>query len=749
MLTSDVWGVVSVETELHPFFEQMVRKNDFKVKQLESQRSSRILNAHSWFLEMLLHRLRAIKSKEEDQLASILGAVGEFGTFQRRLVALTFIPNILSAFFTFADSLVFTAQKAYCNTSWILAMYPNLSEAEQLNLTLPRESNGSFLTCLMYSPVDWNLDSIIQFGLNHTEMCRDGWIYPESKKRLLTDEFDLVCGNEFDWELVMTVYMAGFLIGSVTFGFLCDRLGRYPTILLSLLGLIVFGFGTAFVNSMEVYLFFRFSVSQAVAGYVISSLSLVTEWLVGEHRARATVLSHCYFTAGTLLLSGLAYSLPHWRLLFLVGGAPVFAVIPYIWILPESPRWLMVRGKTEEAKQLLCRAASVNKKVVPLNLLDKMHLSGKKTNKTPVLAFFSNRHLRKVVVVMGCLWFSVGYTYLTLSFKMKDFGVSPYARQMIPSLLEVPARLCCILLLEHLGRKWTLAMTLLQSSLVCLLVLLLPRGPPASSFTTPAKRASLGAGSFLSPSTYMSSCPELGILEGLTPVLAAQAPVHPNVDEGESWEQGLGERTLSRDLAHRTRGEFAERAWVLSGCPRRERQVGWPCWLATGLKFTVFLVILLGEFSLAGSVTLLLIYTAELLPTVLRATGLGLVSLAFAAGAISSLRISLISQTPSILPASLSCALALLASYLCFLLPETQNQPLADRIKHMSSQLSLQKKMSQEDPLETLTEDTSSEDVSEEAAKNAVLNTMVQKVDSDILVTMPQQPRKRADRQDP
>ncbi|XP_023587969.1 solute carrier family 22 member 14 [Trichechus manatus latirostris] len=669
MLTSDVWGVVSVETELHPFFEQMVRKNDFKVKQLESQRSSRILNAHSWFLEMLLHRLRAIKSKEEDQLASILGAVGEFGTFQRRLVALTFIPNILSAFFTFADSLVFTAQKAYCNTSWILAMYPNLSEAEQLNLTLPRESNGSFLTCLMYSPVDWNLDSIIQFGLNHTEMCRDGWIYPESKKRLLTDEFDLVCGKEFDWELVMTVYMAGFLIGSVTFGFLCDRLGRYPTILLSLLGLIVFGFGTAFVNSMEVYLFFRFSVSQAAfsARGVWSGRRWFTEWLVGEHRARATVLSHCYFTAGTLLLSGLAYSLPHWRLLFLVGGAPVFAVIPYIWILPESPRWLMVRGKTEEAKQLLCRAASVNKKVVPLNLLDKMHLSGKKTNKTPVLAFFSNRHLRKVVVVMGCLWFSVGYTYLTLSFKMKDFGVSPYARQMIPSLLEVPARLCCILLLEHLGRKWTLAMTLLQSSLVCLLVLLLPRGraPP-----TPPRR-------------------------------------------------GDGPR------------------------------LRWPCWLATGLKFTVFLVILLGEFSLAGSVTLLLIYTAELLPTVLRATGLGLVSLAFAAGAISSLRISLISQTPSILPASLSCALALLASYLCFLLPETQNQPLADRIKHMSSQLSLQKKMSQEDPLETLTEDTSSEDVSEEAAKNAVLNTMVQKVDSDILVTMPQQPRKRADRQDP
>nr|XP_023410565.1 solute carrier family 22 member 14 [Loxodonta africana] len=656
VLTSDIWGVVSGQTELHPFFEQMVTEIDPTVKRMESQRSSRALSSRSRSMEMLLNRLRAIKSKEEeDKLASILDAVGEFGPFQRRLVALTFIPNILAAFFMFADSLVFTAQKAYCNTSWILAMYPNLSEAEQMNLTLPRESNGSFLTCLMYSPVDWNLDSIIQFGLNRTEMCQDGWIYPESKKRMLTDEFDLVCGKEFNWELAMTVYMAGFLIGSVTFGFLCDRaepglLGqaareaasapgclnapesvpslpfhprgpapapRAPRVLPTC-PLRTPAHGLRAVSTWDRLLAGRRSFAQSqlpraglglLRGWVqgqswgpeptvvlSSGLCTVTEWLVGVHRARAIIVSHCYFTAGILILSGLAYSIPHWRLLFLVGGAPVFCVIPYIWVLPESPRWLMLRGKVEEAKQILCRAASVNKKVIPLNLLTQMHLSGKKPVKTSVLDFYSNRYLRKVTLVMGCLWFTISYTYLTLSLKVKDFGVNPYTRQVIPSLMEVPARLCCVLLLEHLGRKWTLALTLLQASLVCLLVLLLPQG-----------------------------------------------------------EDG----------------------------PR----LRWPCWLATELKFTVVLVILLGEFSLAGSVTLLFIYTAELLPTVLRATGLGLVSLAFAAGAISSLTILRISQSPSILPTCLSCASAVLALYLCSLLPETQDLPLADTIEHISSQL--------------------------------------------------------------
>lgn len=152
--------------------------------------------SHSWSLEMLLHRLKAIELKRDDKLASVLDAVGEVGTFQWRLVTLTFIPYELLSFFMFSDSFVLTSQRPYCNTSWILKVGPNLSVAEQLNLTLPRAPNGSFLTCLMYRPVSWDLDSIIQFGLNYTETCRYGWIYPYAERCSLINEvcFCLVWG---------------------------------------------------------------------------------------------------------------------------------------------------------------------------------------------------------------------------------------------------------------------------------------------------------------------------------------------------------------------------------------------------------------------------------------------------------------------------------------------------------------------------------------------------------------------------
>ncbi|XP_049997601.1 solute carrier family 22 member 14 isoform X2 [Alexandromys fortis] len=429
--------------------------------------------SHSWSLDMLLRKLKAIELKRDDKLASVLDAVGEFGTFQWRLVALTLIPYGLLSFFMFSDSFVLTAQKPYCNTSWILKVGPNLSVAEQMNLTLPRAPDGSFQTCLMYIPVLWDLDSIIHFGLNYTETCRYGWIYPYAEKRSLINEFDLVCGNEPNKENMLTVFLAGFLTGSLFFGFLCDKIGRYPVFLMSLAGFLFFGFGTAFVKSFNQYLFFRFTTAQASQGYGISSSSLVMEWLVGEHRAHAIILQHCFLGLGIILLSEVATKTFHWRLVFLLAGAPLFPIISNIWVVRESPRWLMVKGKVDEAKKVLCYAAEVNKKTIPLNLLNELQPPAKKVKKVSILDFHTNQYHFKVVLTMACVWFSISYSFFTLNLKLKDCGIETYLIQIIPGILGVSARLYCIVLLENLGRKCTLFLNLILATISCFFLLFL------------------------------------------------------------------------------------------------------------------------------------------------------------------------------------------------------------------------------------------------------------------------------------
>ncbi|XP_036122192.1 solute carrier family 22 member 14 [Molossus molossus] len=579
----------------------------------------------SWSLEKLLRKLKATETDLDDKFTSILNSLGHFGTFQQKLVALTLLPNLLSAFFMFADIFVFTVPKPYCNTSWILAVGPNLTEAEQLNLTLPRDTNGSFLTCLMYVPVTWDLDDIIQFGLNYTQSCSNGWIYPESKRRSVINEFDLVCGEELNREAVHTTILAGLLIGSLTFGFISDKLGRYTSILLSILGLMIFGFGTAFVGNLNQYLFFRFGVSQALVGFSINSVSLASEWLVGEHRAHAIILGQCFYPLGIMLLTALAYSVPHWRLLFLLGGSLVFSLIFYICILPESPRWLMMKGQVEEAKRVLCFAARENKKNIPLSLLGKLHAPGKKATKASVLDFYNNRQLRKVILAIGCVGFTAGHSYFTLSLKMRDFDMNLYISQMVSAMMELPARLGSIFLFEQFGRKWTLAVILLQGTFMNFLVLNFPSGTD-------------------------------------------------------------------------------------------DPKLGWSCCLPTDLKSVVVLMVFVGRFSLSAWIAGFFTYTAELLPTVLRTTGLGLGILAWASGAILS--ITLINQSLTPLSSSLCLISTICSLSLCYMLPETYGQPLVDSLEHYC----LHPRTMSDDLDDDLTADHALCDVTTEVAKNTILN---------------------------
>ncbi|XP_054991100.1 solute carrier family 22 member 14 [Sorex araneus] len=565
---------------------------------------SRRTRSHS--LDKLIHKLNAGISKPDDKLTDILSTMGEFGPFQRRLVALSFIPSILSAFFFHADNFVFTTQQPYCNTSWFLTLYPNLTVSQLMHLTLPRDDNGDFLTCLMFIPDFISTEAISQSNINNTQPCQDGWIYPKAKRRSLVNEFDLVCGKESHTDSVDTVLLAGVLIGSIIFGISSDKLGRYITCLMSLLGLMVFGFGTAFVSSFHQYLFFRFCVCQAVVGYIITSLSLASEWLVSHRLIHAIVLEFCFMSVGRIYLVGLAYMLPHWRLLFLIGSTPVFLLLFYIWFLPESARWLMVKGKVDEAKKVLCQAALANDTVIPETLMMKLQLPRRTVAKGSVLDFYNCYYLRKVILMLLCTWFSISFNYLTLILKTNELTTNKYLIFLVSGIMRVPMHLSCITLLEKIGKRLSLSIIYVQVCLLSVIVLVIP----------------------------------------------------------------------------------------------------------SELKTTLLLLFNVGQLLQATTVPVFFVYSSELLPTVLRATGLGLVILAFVTGAITAIMlISLLKS--SFMPVFLCCCFSFLSLTLTCMLPDVQNQPFYDFLEHLPEY----GRSSSFD-----SDDTAIDDMSEEVVKNTFLN---------------------------
>lgn len=107
----------------------------------------------------------------------ILEAIGDFGPFQKLVLFGLCFPNTLLPFHL--TSLIFTQgnEGQRCNTDWILDIDPNLTSGEQLNLTIPRNQDGSFEACYMYTPVDWNLSAIRENGLNETTTCIHGYVH--------------------------------------------------------------------------------------------------------------------------------------------------------------------------------------------------------------------------------------------------------------------------------------------------------------------------------------------------------------------------------------------------------------------------------------------------------------------------------------------------------------------------------------------------------------------------------------------
>uniref|UniRef100_A0A8C6IX87 Uncharacterized protein n=1 Tax=Melopsittacus undulatus TaxID=13146 RepID=A0A8C6IX87_MELUD len=380
-------------------------------------------------------------------VGEILKAVGDFGPFQKWLVLLTLLPCFTLSFHQFCQLFMVLDEPHHCNTSWICAIAPNLTEEEQLNLTLPRDADGGYEQCSMYSPVDWDLDSIVAYGLNTTEKCSNGWVYPSAQAPSLLTEFDLVCDRKDLNDISQSIYMLGMFLGSMIFGPLSDR--ALTAGLLSSPSWELFSKGGVYTKEVicmdDPELLFFFSA---------------TEWIGVSHRPKAVVTSHCCFAIGQMILAGLAYGIHNWRLLQIAGSAPVISAFhPLGRVLPESARWLVIKGRIEEAKKLLQKAAAINKRTLPPELLEQV----------PAGAVF-------IRSVLPCLAFRFvnSLVYYGLSLNVSNFGLDIYLTQLAFGAVEIPARIGCIFMLQWFGRKNTQAVLLILSGLICLIIIGIP-----------------------------------------------------------------------------------------------------------------------------------------------------------------------------------------------------------------------------------------------------------------------------------
>jgi MFS family permease len=158
-----------------------------------------------------------------------------------------------------------------------------------------------------------------------------------------------------------TTYLAGAVLGALLFGYLTDRLGRRKLFLVTLATYSLATVASAFSWNLFSFSIFRFFTGIGIGGEYAAINSAVDELIPGKLRGTVDLIVNGTFwlgaTAGSFVaMYLLGNHLPHfmtpstgWRYAFGLGGSLGLIVLVMRLFVPESPRWLMLRGKEDEA----------------------------------------------------------------------------------------------------------------------------------------------------------------------------------------------------------------------------------------------------------------------------------------------------------------------------------------------------------------------------------------------------------------
>ncbi|XP_028271059.1 solute carrier family 22 member 7-like [Parambassis ranga] len=409
---------------------------------------------------------------------NLLSEINGFGKFQIKLVLIQMLSRITMPCHFLLNNFMAAVPSHHCNISALQddGVFGNLTLQQKLAIAVPAEEDGTLSSCQMFSKPQYQYLS----GSNSSEdsstvQCQNGWVYDNSTfKTTLVTEWDLVCSRKGMNKATATIFFIGVMIGAPVFGFLSDRFGRRPLLLVSYLSSMTFAVLSAFSTSYIMFVIMRFFTGISLAGISIISIVLNVEWFSIERRTFAGVILSLDWTLGNWMLVGISYCVNEWRMLILTVTSPlILAIIAWRW-LPESARWLVAKGRAEAAHYYIKKCAEMNNttkciaSITPQTLLESAEATTE-DKKYTVVDLFRTPSIRKLAICSGIVWYGVAFTYYGISLNITGFGLNPYLTQFIFAFIEMPMKVGVYFFLEKVGRRHGEMGTLLLTGL-CLFI---------------------------------------------------------------------------------------------------------------------------------------------------------------------------------------------------------------------------------------------------------------------------------------
>ncbi|MDR7250199.1 MFS transporter [Bacillus pumilus] len=249
----------------------------------------------------------------------------------------------------------------------------------------------------------------------------------------------------------------GQAIGAIFFGWLAERRGRVFSAKWTILLMSVMSIACVFSGNFMALFIFRFIQGIGVGGEVPVAASYINELSRAQGRGRFFMLYEMIFPLGLMISAQIgAFVVPSfgWKWMFLIGGIGGLIVFVFFFMLRESPRWLISKGRLDEAERIIEEIETSTDKRMPVKQVYNS------TEKGDWKELFSTFYRKRTLIVWG-LWFSAYFVSNGLNNWLPSLYNTVYNLPVgdslraasLTNILQTVGVFACAFLIDKVGRK--------------------------------------------------------------------------------------------------------------------------------------------------------------------------------------------------------------------------------------------------------------------------------------------------------
>ena len=279
--------------------------------------------------------------------------------------------------------------------------------------------------------------------------------------------------------LLASSAMVGYLFGAFFAGTLGDLIGRRVVMMYALAVYTLATLVAAFASHWQFLFWWRVVASFGFGAESAIIAPFLAEFVQKKYRGRFVGALSGFFSFGFVFAALLGYFLvpaspDGWRIVQIITALPIVMLLWWRRALPESPRWLMQRGRSAEAEAEVERmeAESLQSGEASLPPLDSVDVPAAGTGEGGTfsrnLAALWSPEMRRTTLMLWILWITITFSYYgfftwipTLLVKQGMTITRSFGYSIIIYLAQIPGYYSAAFISEKLDRKWTIILYLL------------------------------------------------------------------------------------------------------------------------------------------------------------------------------------------------------------------------------------------------------------------------------------------------